>query len=171
MLDRDSEQDDRSRSRRTLWVPPGKGRQVRRLHGESTSVLAGAADTEGAYAIRDNVIPPRFTGVPLHRHRDAEEAFFVLDGTLSVVADGDRIELPPDAFLLVPRGLPHSLANLGDQPVRWLTLISPGQHSEWIYAEEALIADGAGAIDAEALKRVHDQFGLEILGPAPEWPT
>ena len=50
------------------------GRVVSRLNGESTVVKLEPEWTRGAYALRSNTAPPHFVSVPLHRHRDMEEA-------------------------------------------------------------------------------------------------
>ena len=63
---------------------------------------------------------------PLHRHRSWDESFYVLAGTLTVHADGKTYELPPGAFMRVPRGTPHGQANYGSTPVRFLLDMKPG---------------------------------------------
>ncbi|HYJ67907.1 MAG TPA: cupin domain-containing protein [Nocardioidaceae bacterium] len=153
-----------------VWVPPGGGRQVRRLNGEDTAVLADGSVTDDAYAVRLNTAPPQFQNVPLHVHRAAEEAFYVLSGTLAVVADGRRLDAIAGSFVLIPRGTPHSLANLTDVPTVFMTLISPGHQSGWIDAEAALLERSEpGPIDTDELADIHRRFGLELLGPPPDW--
>ncbi len=149
-----------------------EGRAVSRLNGESTVVKLEPEWTRGAYALRSNSAPPHFVSVPLHRHRDMEEAFVVLAGTMSVVAGSHRLDAGPGEVCLIPRGLPHALANLGDVPVSWLTLLSPGDQSGWIDDEERLIREADGdpsQLDDAALHAVHERYGLEILGPPPVW--
>jgi quercetin dioxygenase-like cupin family protein len=150
-----------------VLVPAGGGRPIDRLHGEATSIVAGRAATRGAYAVRENTAPPGFASVPLHVHRDAEEAFYVLSGVLALQAGDRRVDAAAGSFALIPRGLVHSLANPTAQPVRWLTLISPADRSEWIEAEHELLRAGGGRPDPEALAAVHRRFGLEIVGPPP----
>lgn len=149
-----------------LLVAAGDGRRVDRLHGERTAIVAGRGETRNAYAVRENTAPPGFGSVPLHLHRDAEEAFYVLSGVLAVHAGGRRVDAAAGSFALIPRGLVHSLANPAAEPVRWLTLISPADRSEWVEAEHALL-HGDGDPDPEALAAVHRRFGLEIVGPPP----
>ena len=55
-----------------------------RRYGEQTVIKAAEADTRGAYAVRENAVPAGFGGVPMHLHREAEEAFYVLEGELTV---------------------------------------------------------------------------------------
>ena len=150
-------------------VGPGEGRQLLRLNGEETVVKIGKADTRDAYAVRENRVPPGFAGVPRHVHRDAEEAFYVLAGRLALWAAGERVDAPAGTFVLVPRGTVHSLANLGDEPVRWVTVISPASVAEWVEAEHELILTSGGHPDPQALAEIHRQFGLEIVGPPPAW--
>jgi mannose-6-phosphate isomerase-like protein (cupin superfamily) len=153
-----------------VMVPPGGGLQVRRLNGEDTRVTAGAAQTRGAYAVRENAAPPRFGAVPLHIHRFAEEAFYVLDGTLTFYAPDRRFEAPTGSFVLIPRDTVHAIANSQTNPVRWLTLISPADESDWILAEHDLILASDGHPGADALAAIHRRFGLEIVGPPPPLP-
>jgi uncharacterized cupin superfamily protein len=150
-----------------IVVSAGEGRPVDRMNGERTTITIGRAATRGAYAVRENTAPPGFASVPLHIHRHAEEAFYVLSGVLSVQAGPRMVDAAAGSFALIPRGLVHSLANRAPHPVRWLTLISPAEHSEWIEAEQELLHESGGDPAPEALAAIHRRFGLEIVGPSP----
>jgi mannose-6-phosphate isomerase-like protein (cupin superfamily) len=139
-------------------VPPGEGEVVPRQYGELTVVKAAEAETRGAYAVRENAVPAGFGGVPFHLHREAEEAFYVLEGELTVFTEGHTLAAPAGSFVLIPRGAVHSLANRGAVPVRWLTLISPAWVSGWIQAEAA---------DPDDRAAIYLRYGLEIVGPPP----
>jgi mannose-6-phosphate isomerase-like protein (cupin superfamily) len=89
----------------------------------------------------------------LQIHRDAEEAFHVLSGVLAVHAGGRRVDAAAGSFALIPRGLAHTLANPGTDPVHWLTLISPAERSEWIEAEYALLHSSDGTRPPRSSKR------------------
>jgi mannose-6-phosphate isomerase-like protein (cupin superfamily) len=141
-------------------VPPGEGEVVPRRFGERTVVKAAEAETRGAYAVRENTAPAGFGGVPFHRHLGAEEAFYVLEGELTVFTEDRTLAVPTGAFVLVPRGTVHSLANRGAVPVRWLTLISPAWVSGWIQEE-------AADLDERQRAAVYLRYGLEIVGPPP----
>ena len=71
-------------------VPPGAGEVVPRPTGERTVVKAAEAETGGAYAIRENSAPAGYNAVPFHLHREAEEAFFILEGEMTVFTRAAR---------------------------------------------------------------------------------
>jgi len=152
------------------YVAPGAGTPVVRLHGEATALVAGDEETRGAYALRENSAPPRFAAVPLHIHRDAEEAFSVLEGELVVHAGGAQLRVPAGGFVLVPRGVVHAIANAGTGVVRWLTIVSPASQAGWVEAEHELISESGAAVDPDRLAAIHRRFGLELVGPPPPLP-
>jgi mannose-6-phosphate isomerase-like protein (cupin superfamily) len=141
-------------------VPPGEGEVVPRRYGERTVVKAAEAETRGAYAVRENSVPAGFGGVPFHLHREAEEAFYVLEGELTVFTEGRTLAAPAGSLVLIPRGAVHSIANRGAVPVRWLTLISPAWVSGWIQEERA-------DPDEHERAAIYLRYGLEIVGPPP----
>lgn len=148
-------------TKHAVVVPPGDGKIVPRRFGERTVVKVAEADTHGAYAVRENSVPPGFGGVPLHRHLEAEEAFYVLEGELTVFAEDQVLAAPTGSFVLIPRGTVHAIANPGTVPVRWLTIISPAWVSGWIEQEAA---------DPDNRAAVYAKYGLEIVGPPPPGP-
>jgi mannose-6-phosphate isomerase-like protein (cupin superfamily) len=154
-----------------LFVKPGGGAPVTRVNGEDTRLIAGDAETGGAYAARLNSAPANFNRVSLHVHRDADEAFFVVEGRLLVHIDGAWAEAPSGSFILVPRGAPHAIANAAGEAVRWLTLISPAEQAGWVEAEHDLLAESGGEPDPERLAAIHRRFGLELVGPPPPLPA
>tara|TARA_B100000745_G_C19841420_1_gene278944 strand:- start:53 stop:457 length:405 start_codon:yes stop_codon:yes gene_type:complete len=49
--------------------------------------------------------------VPTHHHDDAEEMFYVFEGSGTAVVNGEEHEMSVGDVLLVPRGSPHSFRN------------------------------------------------------------
>jgi mannose-6-phosphate isomerase-like protein (cupin superfamily) len=62
---------------------------------------------------------------PLHVHRSADEAWYVLEGTLKFQIDGEDIEASPGAAVFAPRGTPHAYGNARRTPARYLLIASP----------------------------------------------
>ena len=68
---------------------------------------------------------PRFIA-PWHVHHRDDEAWYVLEGQLSVQSGSERIELWPGCGVLVPRGTPHTYWNPGPERTRYLLMMPPG---------------------------------------------
>jgi mannose-6-phosphate isomerase-like protein (cupin superfamily) len=127
-----------------------------------------AADTGGAYGLVEATAPAG-SGPPLHVHRDADEAFWVLSGRLTILCGDREFSAGPGDFALLPRDVPHAFLVEGDQPARLLILISPGGGEEF-FALAGQPADGPGLPppsppDMEALQRAAAHVSIEILGP------
>jgi quercetin dioxygenase-like cupin family protein len=62
--------------------------------------------------------------IGLHDHT-FEEAYFLLDGEVQGVLDGQTYLAKPGDVLWTGVGCVHSFANVGDRPVRWLETFAP----------------------------------------------
>jgi mannose-6-phosphate isomerase-like protein (cupin superfamily) len=83
-------------------------------------ILVTGRDTRNAYALAERCALPEV----VHRHADQEEAFYVIDGELTVEAAGRSVTVPPGSFVLVPRGLAHR--HVAGPGTRVLAIFSPG---------------------------------------------
>jgi quercetin dioxygenase-like cupin family protein len=61
----------------------------------------------------------------LHRH-DFDEAFYVLEGELTFQLGDGVFTRKAGELAFVPRGVPHTYANLSGKPARPLLVITPG---------------------------------------------
>ncbi|MCE9620893.1 MAG: cupin domain-containing protein [Actinomycetia bacterium] len=95
--------------------------------GPAGAMRAGGANTNGRYDFMVSTIP-YLAGPPLHIHDDQDDAFLVLEGTLTVQVGDELIDLGPGDFASVPPGLAHTFSNINaDQPpVRAINLMTPG---------------------------------------------
>jgi quercetin dioxygenase-like cupin family protein len=81
-----------------------------------------------------------------------EEALYILAGELLLDLDGTVHRLAEGDYALMPVGLLHALGNVGDTPVRWLSLNSPqrldpgaGRRDTFFRAPQDLAAMAAAA--------------------------
>ncbi len=62
-------------------------------------------------------------GCRLPRHTDsAEETIVVLEGAATVVADGERSDVPAGGLAVIPEGVPHEVRNAGDRRLRFAAI-------------------------------------------------
>jgi len=78
-----------------------------------------------------------------------EESYYMLDGEVDVVANGDRYTLRPGDAFWTGTGCVHAFYETQGQTVRWLETSAPGpppRHSyrherDWAYLSERLASD------------------------------
>jgi mannose-6-phosphate isomerase-like protein (cupin superfamily) len=61
-----------------------------------------------------------------HVHSDEDDAFYIVEGELTFVLDGEDVKAPPGTFVLIPPGVEHAFRNDGAAPVRMLNIHAPG---------------------------------------------
>jgi quercetin dioxygenase-like cupin family protein len=148
----------------------GEGRCLATV-GDVYTFLVTGEDTAGRYALWHALVYPG-GGTPLHRHSREEEAFFILKGELSIVADAQPNTACEGDWIILPRHVAHSFKNKTDQPVEMLFLVAPAglekmfeeTGTPWLDHRQAPpLPDPA---EIPRLSKVAGRFGIEILPPA-----
>jgi len=141
---------------------PGEGRAFD-LGGFLMTVKATSDDTDGSFTLLEAAEPANF-GPPMHVHRDAAEAFYVLEGEYVIFIDDREIRCPAGSFIYIPKGAVHGF-RVGSQPSRKLNLYVPAAMVG--YFEELSEAIRSGDVD-EHLGAIAERYGMDVLGPVPE---
>jgi len=89
-----------------------------------TAVALRSEQSNGAVSAVDNTLPAHWGGPPLHHH-EFDEAFYVLEGEITFQLGDGLHTAGPGALAFAPGGVPHTLANRGDVPARYLLLCTP----------------------------------------------
>lgn len=103
---------------------PGEG-EILEAMGVSIVYKTVGADSAGQWLILEYVVGPQLSGPPPHVHKVTTEIFYVLEGTLSIEANGRTTELGPGGCAYVPPGITHTFGNPGDTPTKYLLIASP----------------------------------------------
>ena len=93
-------------------------------HQFQPEVLLRAEDTAGVISAILNTVPAGWEGPPLHHH-DFDEAFYVLEGEPTFQLGAELSTATPGELVFAPRGVHHTLANLGENPARYLLICTP----------------------------------------------
>ena len=146
-------------------LAPGEGLDTAR--GGRMAIKARSEETAGAFALLELVQPREVPGPPLHVHHAAEEAFYVLAGTLTVRLGERTIDAVAGSFVLVPRGVAHTFANRGEEPARFLAAMSPAASFGYVEEINALhaAAPPGGRIDIAAATEIGRRYETEFRGP------
>ena len=131
-------------------------------------ILAEGKDTGGTWSALERTEPPG-TRTALHRHNHMDEAFYVVEGTLSVFIDGRLRQLEAGSFVLIPSGTPHAQGNAGPREVKIVSFFSPPGWEQSARARARLHAEhpAGSAGFAERIGKVYADFDIEVLGPSP----
>lgn len=77
--------------------------------------------TDESYGLIEVVSPPHVPGPPPHFHKTEREFFFIIKGTLDVMADGDWQRYPAGSFVDLPPATMHTFINNTEEDVVWIT--------------------------------------------------
>ena len=115
------------------------------------------AEGEG-FALVEHTLPPRALGSPLHRHANEDEFSYVLEGRLGAQLGDDVVEAGPGELVQKPRGQEHAFWNAGDEPLRFLEIISPGGFAQYFRELAPVLSAG----DLEGVQEIAARYELEI---------
>mgnify|MGYP006294132625 CR=1 FL=1 len=83
--------------------------------------LMGTDGETGLRFLHDDRIPPGST-IAEHRHDDNEEVYLVVEGSGTLLLDGERIPVADGDVSLVERGHTHGLENTSDRDLRLIVI-------------------------------------------------
>jgi quercetin dioxygenase-like cupin family protein len=112
-------------------VPAGEGRAVWAM-GIHVTVRVTGEDTNGAYSVFEDVVPPG-GGPPPHTHTREDETMFVLEGELEATLGDQTAIVRPGTFVHMARGTPHFFKNKSGKPARMLLTYTPGGFEQWFF--------------------------------------
>ncbi len=115
----------------------------------------------GSAAVVEHTLEARSLGAPMHRHAHEDEISYVLEGKLSVIQNGEVQTAAPGEFIVKPRGIFHTFWNAGDERIRFLEIISPGNF-EYYFAEIAPFLAPGKAPQTDKLMATAVKYGLEF---------
>ena len=148
---------------------PGES-EVRWMGGTSTHFLATGERTGGAFCLVDERAS-RGESVPLHRHPQDMESFYVLEGEVTLyVGDRPGVLAPAGSFAHVPGGTVHGFRVESDT-ARYLILTTP-RHGEFYRAITLASQPGglppAESVEGTQIKQASHKYGIEFIGPLPD---
>jgi quercetin dioxygenase-like cupin family protein len=134
--------------------------------GFPTILRATGPTTNGAFGLIEQVMPAGFAS-PYHTHHLEDEAFYVLDGEMAFVCDGEWTKAGPGTFVFGPRNIPHGFKVLGEEPARMLLLCAPGGFTQFVVD---MSEPAPAAPDMTKLMALASKYEIDIHGPLPEEP-
>jgi len=140
-------------------IGPGEGQKCFTARGSQMLFKALAEQNGGDFSLMERRLPPAGRRPPPHRHTNCSEAYFVLNGLVSVVVEGEEILVGPEAFILIPRGTAHTFGNAGDDEARLLVIHAPAMDAYFAGLHELWNRDESPSPDEE--RALMTRFGME----------
>ncbi len=148
---------------------PGES-ELRWMGETSTYFLATGEQTGGSFALVDEQAK-RGDSVPLHRHRDDMESFYVVEGEIKLyIGDDPGVRAAAGSFAHLPGGTVHGF-RIESETARYLILTTP-RHGQF-YRAITLPSRAGGLpplepIDGSQIKQASQEYGIEFVGPLPD---
>ena len=117
------------------------------------SVLLAAFDD---LMLSEYVLEPGTRPGEPHYHANHTDAFYVIEGELEFVVDGEPVRAPAGTLVVAPRGEVHAFPVAIGRPARFLNIHTPGGFERYMRTLVEMRARGESP-DAE-LQRAHDQY-------------
>ena len=147
--------------RTSAYVSQSGEAELRWMGETSTYFLATGETTGGEFCLVDEQAD-RGESVPLHRHPDDVESFYVLDGEMTFyVEDQPGVRVSAGAFVHIPAGAVHGFRIESDR-ARYLILTTP-HHGEFYRAITGTSRGSGGPTPGIA-----KDYGIEFIGPLPD---
>jgi quercetin dioxygenase-like cupin family protein len=141
--------------------------EARWWFGALAVIKATAADTGGQMTIVEMTEPPG-AEAPLHVHHREDEAFWILDGDVTLQVGDTVIEAHAGDYAFGPRDIPHRYT-VGDAGCRMLFICTPGGFEDLVLEmsqpapSRKLPPPPEGQPDWERIAAIAEAHGAELL--------
>lgn len=142
-----------------LLIDAGEGTEIDfPLH--PTTRLTSADSNIAGLSLFEIVVPANSAGAPPHTHTHEDEFFYVREGTVTFMADGEQKTISPGGLVLLPRGGTHALWNASDLDATLLVGTSAGAFDDFFDAVAMEVA-AAGALSPPEIGAIVGRIGAE----------
>ncbi len=139
----------------------GEGQQRYTARGSVMLFKALAEQDGGDLSLMERTLPPGGRRPPPHRHANCSEAYFVLDGLVSVTVENEDLSVGPEGFVLVPRGTAHTFGNAASGVARLLVIHAPAMDAYFAALHGLWNRDEPPSPDEE--RALMARFGMEAV--------
>jgi quercetin dioxygenase-like cupin family protein len=130
-----------------------------RALGTTYKVLSKSVN--GSAAIVEHTVESKSIGAPMHKHTHEDEISYVLEGELSVIQGGKEQTAGPGEYIIKPRGIFHTFWNAGNERIRFIEVITPGNF-EYYFAELAAFLETGKPPQIDKVRETGAKYGLIV---------
>ena len=138
-----------------IYLDPEEGETIQIL-GAKIRLLTTRPDCE-ALTFIEYTMPPNFAGPPVHYHKQTSEAFYVMDGQLTLVIGDEVRRCGSGSYQFIPAGARHTFRNDSDAAAKCLILCSPAGFEGYFRRVAPLLKNGP-PFDTDAIDKLAMEF-------------
>jgi quercetin dioxygenase-like cupin family protein len=138
--------------------------------GCPTIIRSTGEITDNHFFLMESLEMPVGLASPYHVHRNEDEAFYVLEGELAVVVDGEWLTAGPGTYVYGPRNIPHGFKVVGTTPACMLLVCAPAGFERFVRDLSMPLDAVPAPPDVAQLVATAAKYNIDILGPLPEQP-
>lgn len=142
-----------------LLIDAGEGEAIDfPLH--PTTRLARADSNDAGLSLFEIKVPANSAGAPPHTHTNEDEFFYVREGIVTFMADGEQKTISPGGLVMLPRGGSHAMWNAGDEDATLLVGTSAGEFDDFFDAVAMEVA-ASGDLTPPEIGAIVGRVGAE----------
>jgi quercetin dioxygenase-like cupin family protein len=157
--------------KRPVTLTPQEGNTIS-VVGDTYRILVSGAETAGAFAIIDMLIPPGGGPGP-HAHAAFEESFYVLDGEIEVKSEFGAFVASRGDFVRIPKGgVVHCFRNQTRQTAHLLCTVVPAglemffaEIGQPVAAGQFLPALPLAEASLKKIQALAEKYGQQVFPP------
>ena len=138
--------------------------------GCPTVIRSTGETTDNHFFLMESLDMPVGLASPYHVHHTEDEAFYVLEGELAVVLDGEWRTADAGTYVYGPRDVPHGFKVIGTKPARMLLMCAPAGFERFVRDLSMPLDAVPTPPDLAQLVATAAKYNIDILGPLPEQP-
>ena len=119
-------------------------------------LLLDAGATHGAFSTHQVLMRGGVDGAVPHRHQRSSELFYVLGGSVDILAGDEVLTATQGDLVVVPPDLPHAFAATAGQDGELIAIIAPGVDRFEYFRHLGRVA--AGQAPWESLHEMEEQY-------------
>jgi mannose-6-phosphate isomerase-like protein (cupin superfamily) len=130
-------------------------------------VLDGGEPTRSRIGVVQCDLPAGWGGPPQHTHREHDETFFVVTGTVRFTSGTDSLTAVPGQLVTAPIGDPHTFANAdADVPASVLCTVTPERYIGYFRELSGLVPGADGRLNPQEIFEIMARYATEPYRPA-----
>lgn len=129
-------------------------------------VLEDGQGVDGRIGVIECLMPPAWSGPPQHIHRQHDETFYVLTGTVRFTTGTESMDALAGSLVTAPMGDAHTFANPDrDAPASLVCTVTPERYIGYFRELRDLTPGPDGQLEPRQVLEVMSRYATEPYRP------